>query len=249
MSEPSMRRMRSVFGWVFGLFFVVIILAECLVFAIQFRNRSKAEMLLKEIQKIHVGESTAADVNRITQGYIDAGVLSSSSMCASADSSSSIRISSDALNDLGTKFPKLRLVGLRPWGVVATFLLDRGKVCYFEYSLGTVPRSDRNEMHLTVVSVPSMSSDNQAKYEFYSARYSVARGYIHNFTTQLYPEATADQRRRAFDFDLSCLTKLQGCKNPCEVMPSAWIDYQKDAKEKDGEGPADELADFRCKNR
>jgi hypothetical protein len=59
-------------------------------------------------------------------------------------------------------------------------------------------------------------------------------------------KATDGQVQRAFKLDLNCLTRLGGCRLRCEVMPSAWLDYQKEAKEKGWDLPPDELADPRC---
>jgi hypothetical protein len=59
-------------------------------------------------------------------------------------------------------------------------------------------------------------------------------------------KATDGQAQRAFNLDLNCLTRLGGCRLRCEVMPSAWLDYQKEAKEKGWDLPPDELADPRC---
>jgi len=31
---------------------------------------------------------------------------------------------------------------------------------------------------------------------------------------------------------LDCMTRFGGCKSPCEVMPSAWVDAKKEADSK-----------------
>jgi hypothetical protein len=58
------------------------------------------------------------------------------------------------------------------------------------------------------------------------------RGYSHDFTAQVYPEGTQDHRQHACDFDLTCLAQFGGCRGICELMPSAWVDYQKEAQKK-----------------
>jgi hypothetical protein len=40
----------------------------------------------------------------------------------------------------------------------------------------------------------------------------------------LRPDATTEEIRRAFDFNLRCLTGLRECQHVCEFMPSAWKD-------------------------
>jgi hypothetical protein len=38
----------------------------------------------------------------------------------------------------------------------------------------------------------------------------------------LSPKATPEQRQEAYSFDLSCLSKLGGCKNAAELAPGVW---------------------------
>jgi hypothetical protein len=100
--------------WLAGSVFVVAPVLSCLIFAIQSRNRRRAENLLRDVQTIHVGKSTTEDVTNLLRNYRDTGYPASSSMCPSADSSYSVRIANDSLNQLGMKFPKLRKIGLKP---------------------------------------------------------------------------------------------------------------------------------------
>jgi hypothetical protein len=100
--------------WLAGSVFVVAAVLSCLIFAIQSRNRRRAENLLRDVQTIHVGKSTTEDVTNLLRNYRDTGYPASSSMCPSADSSYSVRIANDSLNQLGMKFPKLRKIGLKP---------------------------------------------------------------------------------------------------------------------------------------
>lgn len=232
------------FRWLVGSVFVVAAVLLCLIFAIQSGNRRKAENLLRDIQTIHVGKSTTEDVINLLRNYRDTGYPASSSMCPSADSSYSVRIANDSLNQLGMKFPKLRKVGLKPWGVVAMFLLERGKVCYFQYSFGLMRSNQWKELIVEVAAPPTLPDE---EFEPYFPRYLGGKS-IH-FTTLIYPEATLDQRRRAFDLDFSCLTRVGGCTNACEMMPSAWPDYLKEAREAGTNLPADELADPRCQEQ
>jgi hypothetical protein len=96
------------------------------------------------------------------------------------------------------------------------------------------------------------ANSQQAGPNSEEVRYDVSAGSIRNirsFNTRITTDATPYEARRAFNFDLSCLTRFGGCRAGCEVMPSAWLDYQEKAKEKGEAVPADELADPRCKNR
>src|SRR5580704_4211165 len=149
--------------WLAGSVFVVAAVLSCLIFAIQSCNRRKAENLLRDVQTIHVGKSTTEDITNLLRNYRDAGYPASSSMCPSADSSYSVRIANDSLNQLGMKFPKLRKIGLKPWGVVAMFLLERGKVCYFEYSFGLMRSTEWKELIVEVVAPQQCRTKNLSR--------------------------------------------------------------------------------------
>jgi hypothetical protein len=48
---------------------------------------------------------------------------------------------------------------------------------------------------------------------------------------QLSREATEEERRIAFTYDLSCVTRFRGCQGRCEIAPLLWkAVYQKSLK-------------------
>jgi hypothetical protein len=49
---------------------------------------------------------------------------------------------------------------------------------------------------------------------------------IHSILT---PQANAEERNRAYDFDFDCLTKLRGCTSLCQFAPSAFADLVKES--------------------
>ena len=171
--------------WLAGSVFVVAAVLSCLIFAIQSRNRRKAENLLRDVQTIHVGKSKTEDVTNLLRNYRDTGYPASSSMCPSADSSYSVRIANDSLNQLGMKFPKLRKIGLKPWGVVAMFLLEHGKVCYFEYSFGLMRSEQLKELIVEVAAPPRVPGE---EFEPYFLGTLVERQFVslHSSTPKLH---------------------------------------------------------------
>jgi hypothetical protein len=222
-----------------GLAAVMVFLI--LLFAIQFRNRRRAEELLRAVRVIHVGESTAQDVRNATRGFVAVSVPAYSSVCPTADSSYTVAVANYTLNGLGMSFSALRRIGLEPWGVVTEFLFAQGRVCDFYYTLGLLRPNEWKQLKIGVEAPPTTPG---VKAEPYYPHY--VTGKIINFTTFIYPDATAEQRRRAFDFDLSCLTRIGGCTNVCEIIPSAWPDYVEKARERGFDLPPNELADNRC---
>lgn len=45
---------------------------------------------------------------------------------------------------------------------------------------------------------------------------------------QLTNQATPQQKQRAFDLNMSCLLSRSGCDWPCDYLPLAWKDYEKE---------------------
>jgi hypothetical protein len=230
--------MKRFVGWFTAAGLIAIIAAEGVVFRIQSDNRKKAELLLKSVETVYVGRSTESDVRNVI-GSIGGSTVQSES--SASTSWYSVWIANVFLNRLGTSFPVLRRFGLQPWGVTATFQIDQGKVRSFDYSLGLLRSNHWKELRVGV-SAPTASPD--VSHASYYPRYST--GKFIEFTAMIYPDATQAERQRAFDLDLSCLTRFGGCSHACEVIPSAWNDYLKRARDEDVHLPNDELADPRC---
>jgi hypothetical protein len=183
--------------------------------------RHQAEALLREVRTIKVGESTTADVLRIVQHY-PAAPPGSASSCAS-DQSYSIRIANDVVNRLGLAVPWLRILGARPSGAVAMFLLKKGHVCYSSYEFGAAVSDLELEAQVTE---RFFDCDVDAT-EYPEACYWVAEGASRlrrTLTAELSNLARAQDRQHVFGFDLSCLTSIRGCQQLCEMNPSAWSD-------------------------
>jgi hypothetical protein len=231
-------RSRRFFVWLAAALLIAVIAAECAVFGIQFDNRKKGELFLKNVQTIYVGTSTESDVRgliRAVEGNTETAQPPSST------SSDNVWIANAFLNRLGTRFPALRRFGLEPWGLSATFQIDQGKVRSFEYSLSLLRSGEWKELHVGVSAPPANPEVNHASY---FPRYST--GKFIEFTSIVYPDATQAERQRAFDFDLSCLTRFSGCSRACQLIPSAWKEFAKRAHDEGLHLPDDELADPRC---
>jgi hypothetical protein len=231
-------RTKRFLGWLAASALTTAVAAECVVFGIQFDNRKKAELLLKGVETIYVGRSTESDVRNVIQSI--GGNTEPAQSSASAPSYN-VWIANAYLNQLGSSFPVLRRLGLEPWGVSATFQIEQGKVRSFDYSLGLLRSCQCKELRVGV-SAPAANSD--VTHASYFPRYST--GKFVEFSTMVYPNATQAERQRAFDLDLSCLTRFGGCSRACEIISSAWGDYLKRARDEDLHLPDDELSDPRC---
>ncbi len=129
------------FLWLWTIISVVLLVAsaEILILIVNFRTQQRANRLLQDARSLKVGESTGGDVLRIVRNYSMVIKTGGSSGCAAADESYSVRIANDTLNRVGFALPILRPLDVRPTGIVAMFLLQKGRLCYLSYSLSVIP--------------------------------------------------------------------------------------------------------------
>lgn len=234
-------RKTSILMWVLGGFVLLIVTAEVLILVANARTRYQAEALVRDLRTIKLGESTADDVLRIVRHYPTAPGRSSSSDCAAADESHSIRIANDIINRVGFAIPALRVVGARPASVVAVILLQKGRVCYVFYSFAVAHWSKIDE--LRAEATEGLFNCDKAKHTPSESCYDVGEGIIRNHIEKLDVRlanfANAAERQHAFDFDLSCLTSILGCQKLCVMNPSRWRDYLARARREGWILPAD----------
>jgi len=61
------------------------------------------------------------------------------------------------------------------------------------------------------------------------------------------PEATEEERRRAFTYDFSCVTRFRGCRQPCEIAPLVWQDVYQQSLNSGWTTLVEEASDPHCK--
>ena len=204
----------------------------------------KAEGLLEEVRSLDLDQSTASDVERTVNRF---GAVDSAfpGYCDKLDSVQSVEVSSPVLNQIGRKMPSLRWFGNSVWEAQAHFAMEQGRLCFIEYKISANPSP------LTKTSFVLNSTGSYGRSETQDDNFSYGVGlrnlhYFHDLSADDRAPGNAEHHQHVFDFDLSCLSRFGGCRGVCELMPSAWLDYQKEAKEKGWDVPADELANPRC---
>ena len=231
------------------LWILIVPLALCgfgygSIFLAKAQVRERAGSLLRDVRRLRAGFSKSADVEAIAQRYA-AEPKGAASDCPSADRTYSISIASNAMTKLSVRFPGLERTVLRPVGASALILLERGAVCYVDYGVGTVTAVDDQDLEASTTVTHDASGLLEGSQ--YRVRMSVLRGRIHRLDVRIGSAPTEEQREHAFDYDLSCLTRLQGCQAVCELMPSAWLDYQKERRAEGWTLPAEDANDPYCK--
>lgn len=214
------------------------------------RAQEQAQALLRDVRALRVGESTEGDVQRIVQryggetsGYLFAGCPNSDKKHALAILSGGVKGHTGSIIMLRTVL--LQLFGYPLWEVSADFTMDHGHLCSAHYHLSTSPvggpLSSSLSLFVNYDALLSIPDDSP---------YYISVRHIENSTeywVRLTSNATDDQKRHAFDFDLSCLNRFGGCQTGCEIMPSVWLDYQEQARAQGSPLPDDEKNNPRCR--
>jgi hypothetical protein len=221
---------------------VLAVSAACLVLVLEIRGHSQSRRLLSDAQSLRVGESTASDI----QGFVlrHGGFKADSEFCGTADSCYIVQTGPTVtLNRLFLSSDRFqRWLGVRPWGVNATFQITQSRLSgLLVESIAYTAENDEqldSRLHIETPGGPGATP--------YFAHYTVSRGHIHIFEVWITPQANPLERARGFDFDLSCQIAYSGCGNVCQLMPSAWVDYQREPFGKDSPIPAEEVNDPRC---
>jgi len=241
-----MKRIAKSALWTLGALVLLLVAVESLVFILTLRSQRKAEALLREVRGLSVGESSEEDVLSIVRRYGGENGSTASGYCSAIGGEThSVGVSNNFLNRLGVKMPLLRPFGNPFWRVNATFVIQNGLLCFASYDYeGFLGDGDWS------VSADVYSRQSFPKYPDAPEAYEILAGtfrHDRSFRTTVTPDATAEQREHAFDLDLSCITRFGECRQPCELMPSVWLDDQRIARERGLSLPSDEINDPRCK--
>jgi hypothetical protein len=204
----------------------------------------RAESLLRDVSALQVGTSTMRQVEPILRNYSRAKIAGSWP-CRSADRFYSVQVANDAVSWIRRGFPAVQSPLVRPYGAVAVILLSRGVVCYVKYYAGTALRGPDQELDVSTTVAASADAPQLLGTE-YRVSAGIRQGRFHTIEVYIAPGTRGGPRQHAFDYDLSCLARWNGCAAPCELMPSAWLDYQKEARTNNWILPAEDADDPRC---
>jgi len=204
-------------GFLIPLFIVVS--------ALYFANRreiQRAESLASDVAALRINETTEDEIERIVARYGGEAGDQAGGFCQGDVRGHSVRVDGGLLDYFG-KYLGSRLFGNRIWDVNAIFNLSNGRLCYADYYL----RASLPEGYS--INLTGRALQSAPDFPLYSADVVRHRGmYIIKATVG--PGATSEQQEHAFEFRLDCMTRIGGCKNPCEIMPAAWIDAEQQTK-------------------
>jgi hypothetical protein len=226
------------------IFFLIAVISWGVAYGWTLHMRRDAYALLSYMRSFNVGESTTSDVLLALKPFRSLPNLPS----MNCETFYNVQVSNFVLNRITYNSPLLRRVGLVPWGVRGAVSFQKGKLCASIFSVETT----LDEQRRLTVSARGVASNTQMlmnDHPDYEVFPLASNDHFHRLDVRFTPRATSEEREHAFDFDLSCLTRSGGCGSECELMPSAWLDYEKTARSKGWTLRPNEVNDPHCKER
>jgi hypothetical protein len=234
------------------LVFVITLLCCAVIFCIggyglDWYRVHRSKQFVERLRQFHVSQTTEQEVEKFVSRF---GGTYSPPQPATQDSSAQ---PAHYFSAITSPYVTLRdspytLPGLRVWTVYAFLTVESGRLSNV-YASQYVLRSGRFGLGTSIELTKSRELGSLldfGPYYVYEAHITGPAG--ERFGVRLSPEATPDERRKAFDFNFSCLTQLRECRHVCEMMPSAWRDLSPDRRLRYEDG-REVVSDSECRER
>jgi hypothetical protein len=183
---------------------------------------AEAVRLINSVQKLKIGGTSSEEVRQLSErfgGEFHSG--DGSNALAPNPSSYVLTVWSPYLLIRGNALP-MPGPGLRIWGVMATLYIEDGHLAEV-YLMLAVKRSDELDLSSNV-KVRNKLMIGPEGVSYYVVEPHVTGPPTEALEAEVSPEASSEERRKAFDFNTKCLTSLRECRHVCEISPSAWKD-------------------------
>lgn len=240
------RLLRAVLSFAAALLFCGV--AFCLGgFCLDWYRAHRSKEFVEQLGQFHVGQTTEQEVKEFANRF---GGTYSPAQSATQDSSAQ---PAHYFAEITSPYVTLREThyappGLRLWTVHAFLSVEAGRLSDL-YASQFVLRSDRFGLGTSIELTKSRELGSLldfGRYYVYEAHITGPAG--ERFGVRLSPEATSDERRKAFDFNFSCLNQLRECRHVCEMLPSAWRDLSPDRRLRYEDG-REVVSDSECRER
>jgi hypothetical protein len=189
---------------------VPLVLASVVLVAYAGIVQMRAAAILKGVYALSIGSSSITDIEQLAAGIWPNG---SSKECGDTACEFGFYVDNSWLHK----------VRLEPFAVFqATVTVQNGIVNKIRVSL--MRDTQVYPTHPSAGIVTEYAASTQQQYEkAYDFPQPIGKPYL---DVKLRSDATPDQRRRAYAFSLTCLTKPgSGCDLPCDYLPLAWKDW------------------------
>lgn len=189
---------------------------------------AKAARLVDSVRTLKIGVTTSDQVRQLSErfgGTLYAGgpvIRNSLPVPASPTyflivASPRISLRDRCLSPLGP--------GLRWWAVTVNMSVEDGHLS--EYFLDVVvQRSDGVELDSRVSATEELLIGSPEASSYFVHEPHVTGPPTEALDVNITPQASPEERDKAFGFDLGCLTSLRQCGHVCQLSPSAWPDLR-----------------------
>jgi hypothetical protein len=206
---------------------------------------SKATQLINSVQQLRIGITSFDEVRRLSERF--GGTFypaEESKFLPSEGARYALDVFSPYLSLGDNTYPMLG-PGLRIWLVSATLYVDGGHLTGI-FLRTMVRRSDSLNLS-THVSVTSQTLAAPEGVSYYVGEPDVTGPPTEALHVELRPNASSEERKKAFGINKNCLTSFHECRHVCELSPSAWNDLG-DHRLRYDDG-REKLVDAECRQR
>jgi hypothetical protein len=249
-SDLDMPRKRTLGYLLVGLIAVTVLALSVAEVSARI-SRRRAERLLHDLRQLQVGESTFEDARAVILKYGGEAETDDHSACSRAHCKFWVELRHDLplirvwfrfVHNMSYErmfrivqvFPGL---GLQDWWTGASVTVVGGTVKDVLYNVGVRGSGDWASGRDWVLgrsvcefaALPAYLQERMGQRSYSVRHYVITTlGGGEGIQSILTPHANAEERRRAYDFDFACLTKVGGCTSLCQFAPSAFADLVKE---------------------
>jgi hypothetical protein len=191
---------------------VTAFFAWLILFGINLHARSQAQSLLVEVSSLQVGTTTLEQARPILAAHHAETVSPTFSEQYSADIGFVMFPSNRTIRILEYRYYFLRYVGLAYWWFRTEMYFRNGTLSVLRVTMQTIAN---NQDGYTLETLESSARDT----EFMMSGGIVEGGFwgqVHSIS--LPADTTLAERTHAFAYDLSCVTRLGGCRNLSQII-------------------------------
>ena len=229
MDTGTIRRVRWVVA-ALSLMAAGAFLAWAILFGVNLHARFQGQSLAAAVRSMQVGSTTLEETRPLLERYRANTVPASFTGQYLADTGFYINVGHENIEKLGERFYFLRYVGLAFWGAGAEMYFRNGRLCELTFSFGTeVSRKGDFREGFSLTTEQSLGKNKfimSGGHVTGGSRYMFTR--VHHITLPAY--ATSVERAHAFAYDLSCVTRLGGCRDVSQVLAPMPIRQDWDAR-------------------
>lgn len=205
-------------------------LAWAIPFGINLHARFRAQSLVTAVRSMQVGSTTLEETRPLLERYRANTIPAFYLVSHSADAGFYMHVGHESMKRLEERFYFFRYAGLAFWDAGAAMYFRDGRLCELSFSVQTEVNRKGDFREGFYLSTEQSLGNNE---------FSMSGGHMTGGSRYMYTgvhdirlpaDATPAERAHAFAYDLSCVTKLGGCRDVGQVLDGMPIRRDWDAR-------------------